>query len=356
MTDTENTFDKRIPGAQLGLTGEIFAAPESGWFGTDATGTGNGSRSDSNAPRRQRTVNTFFGSRRSSTHGEGRPGGSVTLSALRSQMQLTSERNHHPNPREVTSHDGDTGGNTRWRPPTLDSPAVPGLGWSVRSAPTLRSLAALRGEADRSSATSAPSCPRRSPTAPSSRRLDTLSRRSAAPCYGGLMEDLFGGELERAPRVERVVMSLDHRWLELMFAGEKTHEFRKRFVLGVPVEWYVYLTAPTSRLAAIIDLDPAVEGTPEEIGAIAEQTKPGNGASVEAYLAPRGAGVAVPIRRVREYRGFPANSLAERLGAWHPPQGYMRVSSTPALAAVCDELPSTGFVREMTVEPPVPAR
>lgn len=169
------------------------------------------------------------------------------------------------------------------------------------------------------------------------------------------MQDLFGGTVEATPRAERVVMSLDQQWLQLMFTGEKCHEFRKRFVRGVATEWFVYLTAPTSRLAAIVDLDPAIEGTPEEIGAVAELTKAGNGASVEAYLSQRGSGVALPIRRVREFEGFSAATLAERLGSWHPPQGYMRLAQNRELATICDELPSTGLVRETTIQPPVPA-
>jgi predicted transcriptional regulator len=169
------------------------------------------------------------------------------------------------------------------------------------------------------------------------------------------MEDLFGGTVKATPQAERVLMSLDQQWLQLMFTGEKAHEFRKRFPLGVATEWYVYLTSPTSRLAAIIDLDPAIEGSPEEIGEIAELTKTGNGASVTQYLSQRGSGVALPIRRVREYHGISAETLRQRLGSWHPPQGYMRLNANPALSALCAELPSTGLVRETTIEPPVPA-
>ncbi|WP_344681370.1 hypothetical protein [Saccharopolyspora taberi] len=76
MTDgAGHDLDKRIPGVQLRLTGDIFAAPESGWFGTDTgPGTANGGRNGSGARRRQRTVNTFFGADRSSTRGQRREG------------------------------------------------------------------------------------------------------------------------------------------------------------------------------------------------------------------------------------------------------------------------------------------
>lgn len=154
----------------------------------------------------------------------------------------------------------------------------------------------------------------------------------------------------------RVVMSLDAQWYELMWAGEKTHEFRRRFLTGAPVEWFVYLTAPTSKLVAVIDLDPAIEDTPEAIAAIAEQMRPGNGATVEPYLARDGkkVGYAMPIRRVREYEGFTAQDLNGMLDGFNAPQGYTLVDRHPGWRAVCDKLMSSTLVRQITINPPTP--
>ncbi|MCI2424053.1 hypothetical protein MOQ72_42315 [Saccharopolyspora sp. K220] len=97
MTDgTEHDPDKPIPGTQLRLTGDIFAAPENGWFGTDASpGTANGG-GGSDAERRQRMVNTFFRSRYNPTRSERPQAVRDVLSALRSQMQLTFGEEHQP--------------------------------------------------------------------------------------------------------------------------------------------------------------------------------------------------------------------------------------------------------------------
>lgn len=145
-----------------------------------------------------------------------------------------------------------------------------------------------------------------------------------------------------------VVMCLDAAWYELMWRGEKTHEFRRRFLTGTPVRWFVYLTAPQSRLCAVIDLDPAIEDTPERIAQIAERTRPGNGATVKPYLArgDRAVGYAMPIRRVREYSGLSAPELADALGTFHPPQGYLLVDRNPAWRSVCDGLLATPVIRE----------
>jgi predicted transcriptional regulator len=164
-----------------------------------------------------------------------------------------------------------------------------------------------------------------------------------------VQEDLFGNtELANPP--EPVVMSLNPEYYELIWQRLKTHEFRRRYLVTArPSTWYAYLTAPVSRLTAVIDLDAAVMDTPDRIAEIAEHTRAGNGASVYEYLKDLERGFALPIRRVREYTGFTAAELNEMLGSFHPPQGYTLVSRNPAWGAVCDKLTSDEFVREMTV-------
>jgi predicted transcriptional regulator len=70
-------------------------------------------------------------------------------------------------------------------------------------------------------------------------------------------------------------MALKPEFYDLIWAGLKTHEFRRRFVEDRAVRWFVYLTAPVSRLAAVIDLGPAVVDAPGRIAAIAETARPG---------------------------------------------------------------------------------
>lgn len=72
-----------------------------------------------------------------------------------------------------------------------------------------------------------------------------------------------------APDPVPVVMCLDAQWYDPMWNGQKTHEFRRRFLTGAPTQWLVYLTAPESRLCAVIDLGTAIEDTPEQIAQIA---------------------------------------------------------------------------------------
>lgn len=170
------------------------------------------------------------------------------------------------------------------------------------------------------------------------------------------MSDTLFDDLPQAPTA--VLMSLDPQYYELFWRGEKQHEFRRRFLRGQAVTWYVYLTAPAARLAPVIELDPAIIDTPKRIAAIAEAVRPGNGASVRDYLARDGHdhGFALPVRAIREYAGFSREELADMHGGFHPPQGYTLINRHPDLAAVCDKLTGTGLLREMTIEHPSASR
>ncbi len=169
-----------------------------------------------------------------------------------------------------------------------------------------------------------------------------------------MQEVLFGNfELSRPP--EPVLMSLNPGYYELMWQGLKRHEFRRRYLAGRPTTWYAYLTAPVSRLSAVIDLDEAISDAPQRIAEIAEQARVGNGASVYEYLQGLERGYALPVTRIREYAGFSAAELTDMLGSFHPPQGYTLVARHPAWLAVCEKLTSTNTVREMTMQHPAEA-
>src|SRR5262245_33396079 len=169
----------------------------------------------------------------------------------------------------------------------------------------------------------------------------------------GVQTDLFGAEqLERS--AERVLMSLNPEYYDLIWQRLKTHEFRRRYLAGRPTSWFVYLTTPVSTLAAVIELDEAVVETPRAIADIAERANPGNGASVHAYLNDLERGFALPIRTVREYDGFDAEKLGTMLGGFHAPQGYTLVDKHPKWVQVCDQLRQRAVVRELVVEHPSP--
>ena len=166
---------------------------------------------------------------------------------------------------------------------------------------------------------------------------------------GQLQEELFASAEGRG--ADPVLMALNPEFYELIWRGLKTHEFRRRFLEGRPVRWFVYLNAPASRLAAVIDLGPAIVDVPERIAAIAEAARPGNGASVLKYVRDLDRAFAIPILSVTEYPGVPVAELREELGAFYPPQGYVRLARHRPLLAVCEEMAADAPVRDLRVHP-----
>jgi predicted transcriptional regulator len=169
---------------------------------------------------------------------------------------------------------------------------------------------------------------------------------------GQLQGELLGqpdGEVGAEP----VLMALHAQFYELIWRGLKTHEFRRRFLEGRRVRWFVYLNAPVSRLAAMIDLAPAIVDVPERIAAIAEASRPGNGASVLEYVRDLDRAFAIPILHVAEFAGLAAADLRAELGSFHPPQGYVRLGQHPRLLAVCEQAVAGAPVRQLRVHPRV---
>ncbi|GAA2798694.1 hypothetical protein [Saccharopolyspora taberi] len=152
---------------------------------------------------------------------------------------------------------------------------------------------------------------------------------------------------------DRVLMSLKPEYYELMWEGLKTHEFRRRYLKGQPTTWYVYLTAPVSKLTAVINLDEAVVGSPRSLADIAERANPGSGKSVYAYLEDVELAHAMPIRMIREYPGFTADQLAVMLDGFQAPQGYTLIDKHADWAGTCDRLTQAPVVRELVIQHPV---
>jgi predicted transcriptional regulator len=167
---------------------------------------------------------------------------------------------------------------------------------------------------------------------------------------GQLQQGLFT-MAECRVSAEPVLMALKPEFYELIWQGLKRHEFRRRFVEGRRVRWFVYLNAPVSRLAAVIDLGPAVVDVPERIAAIAEAGRPGNGASVLEYVRDLDRAFAIPIVGVTEYPGLPVADLQDELGGFHPPQGYVLLARHRQLLAVCEKMATGAPVRTLKVHP-----
>lgn len=58
---------------------------------------------------------------------------------------------------------------------------------------------------------------------------------------------------------------------------------------------------------------------------------------------------AIPILNVAEYPGWSAEELRAELGAFHPPQGYVRLAQHPEMLAVFEKVAAEVPIRSITV-------
>lgn len=87
---------------------------------------------------------------------------------------------------------------------------------------------------------------------------------------------------EPAPLTE-IVLSLQDTAYELIQSGAQKLEFRMRWRNG-PCMAYIYRSGRVKELSACMKLGAPIFGTPGETGRLAEEMRPGYGASVAEYL------------------------------------------------------------------------
>lgn len=126
-----------------------------------------------------------------------------------------------------------------------------------------------------------------------------------------------------------IVLSLHPEPYERILSGEKTYEYRTRFRKR-PTIAFIYVTSPVKCISGIIRFGTPLIASPEEIGRIAEQQKPGNGKSVTEYLSKYNQGYAIPIHKVIKITPVPLASLQSEFG-FTPPQAYLYLKNNRPL-------------------------
>lgn len=167
---------------------------------------------------------------------------------------------------------------------------------------------------------------------------------AAMPDDGGIAMRSRTGQIRTG---ESVLGRLDPLEYELIWQRRKRHEICRRFPTTEPATWFVYLDEPSSRLAAVIELGPAVVGTPQRIADLAEESTPGTGAAIYDSIADLMHCYALPIEVVREYRGYDHAELVELLGKFKPPTGFQRLKRNATMSVVCDRVTGTELIREL---------
>lgn len=126
-----------------------------------------------------------------------------------------------------------------------------------------------------------------------------------------------------------IVLSLHPEPYGRILSGEKTYEYRSRFRKR-PTIAFIYVTSPVKCISGIIRFGTPLIASPEEIGRIAEQQKPGNGKPVIEYLSRHRRGFAVPVRKVMEITPVSLDCLQSRFG-FTPPQAFLYLKNNTPL-------------------------
>jgi hypothetical protein len=102
-----------------------------------------------------------------------------------------------------------------------------------------------------------------------------------------VQEDLFDVD-QPAATAEPILMALHAEYYDLIWAGLKDHEFRKRFLRDQPTRWFVYLNTPAA--------SPTSPTSPNGCGPATETAcTPISGTWTKDSL---------PIQAIREYPGM----------------------------------------------------
>ena len=126
-----------------------------------------------------------------------------------------------------------------------------------------------------------------------------------------------------------IVLSLHPEPYQRILSGEKTYEYRSRFRKR-PTIAFIYVTLPVKCISGIIRFGTPLIASPEEIGRIAEQQKPGNDKPVIEYLSRHRQGYAVPILKVIEIAPIPLDCLQSKYD-FTPPQAFLYLKNNKSL-------------------------
>ncbi len=128
-----------------------------------------------------------------------------------------------------------------------------------------------------------------------------------------------------------VLLSLAEEYWQLICDGVKPYEYRRMYRRD-RTRAFIVTTGPTSGVVGYLELARPMIKTPREIAALAESTRPGNGAAVLAYLSDSASGFAIPIEQVFVGPRVPMRELRHGVGPLPVPQSYLLVQRNPALA------------------------
>lgn len=118
----------------------------------------------------------------------------------------------------------------------------------------------------------------------------------------------------------KVLMSLREEYYDAIVKGEKTFEYRTRYLKG-PSTAFIYISKTKKSIVAKIEFDSPIIGTAEEISSLAEKENPGCYNNMMDYFS-KGTGYAIPILSITKIDEVKLEDLKKQFPNFVVPQSY----------------------------------
>lgn len=124
-------------------------------------------------------------------------------------------------------------------------------------------------------------------------------------------------------QADYILMSLKPHFYQLILAGKKKHEFRRRFP-DKPVNAFIYVTQPVGAVKALLELDNPIKDPEGLIGH--------EGIGVREFINGQKPGrVALPIKAIRPLKEAVDLKVLRKKFNIFAPQSYIYLHNNPGL-------------------------
>ncbi|NOQ55274.1 MAG: hypothetical protein GQ477_00550, partial [Nanohaloarchaea archaeon] len=125
------------------------------------------------------------------------------------------------------------------------------------------------------------------------------------------------------------MISLKEQYMNAIENKTKLHEFRRRFS-KINHNFYslIYVSAPISKITAIIKFNPPLEGNIDDMLALRQTHSFSNDQAIINYFKGSKTCHALPISQIHILKNpIPLNKLRDLVPNFAPPQSYFRIDN-----------------------------
>lgn len=134
-----------------------------------------------------------------------------------------------------------------------------------------------------------------------------------------------------------ILISLQERWFNRLVSGEKTYEFRRKFVKTESTV-FIYVTNPVGKICGKAEFDKPIIAPIEEIAKIAESQLEGAGQRTIEYMKNQEIGFAMPIKKFVQVKPISLQEIKKSFPEFVAPQSYIILNKKSELLDYLNKL------------------